>query len=139
MGKPIMIKELADDLISLHSARRQRRIEIRYTGLRHGEKLSESLWSQDEAVRPTVHPKINVATSKMPVDVDLDSAMDRLWWAIHWGSKEEIVEIIREVIPDFSPQVGPSERLEELAFPLPYELQEPPEAQPVAKMGYVEP
>jgi len=139
MGKPIRIKELADDLISLHSARRQRRIQIRYTGLRHGEKLSESLWSQDEAVRVTLHPKINVAASKMPVDVNLDSAMDRLWWAIHWGSKKEIVEIIREVIPDFSPQVAPSERLDELAFPLPYELQEPLEAQPVAKVGYVEP
>jgi len=139
MGKPIRIKELADDLISLHSARRQRRIQIKYTGLRHGEKLSEKLWSQDEAVRATPHPKINVATSKMPLDVDLDSAMDRLWWAIHWGSKREIVEIIREAIPDFNPQLAPAERLEELASPLPYELQKAVDAQPVAKMGYVEP
>jgi len=87
----------------------------------------------------TVHPKINVAASQMPVNVDLDSAMDRLWWAVHWGSKEEIIEIIREVIPDFNPQASLDARLDEIAFPLSYDAQHPPEAQPVAKMGYVEP
>ncbi len=139
MGKPIRIKDLAEDLISLYSTPRQRKVQIRYTGLRQGEKIAETLWSEDETVRVTVHPKINVAASQMPVNVDLDSAMDRLWWAVHWGSKEEIIEIIREVIPDFNPQASLDARLDEIAFPLSYDAQHPPEAQPVAKMGYVEP
>ncbi|MBN2208476.1 MAG: polysaccharide biosynthesis protein [Candidatus Coatesbacteria bacterium] len=139
MGKPIRIKDLAEDLISLCSTPRQRRVQIRYVGLRQGEKLSEALCSEDEEVRRTVHPKINVAVSRKPLDVDLDSAMDSLFRAVHWGSKEEIIETIREVIPDFSPQASLDTSLGELAFPLSYDMQHPPEAQPVAKMGYVEP
>ena len=139
MGKPIRIKDLAEDLISLCSTPRQRRVQIRYVGLRQGEKLAEALWSEDETVRMTVHPKINVAVSHKPVNVDLDSAMDRLFRAVHWGSKEEIIETIREVIPDFNPQASLDASLDEIAFPLSYDVQHPPEAQPVAKMGYVEP
>jgi len=139
MGKPIRIKDLAEDLINLYSAPRQRKVQIRYTGLRQGEKMTETLWSEDEKVRVTPHSKINVAVSQMPVNVDLDSAMDRLWWAVHWGSKEEIIEIIRELIPDFNPQASLDQRLDEIAFPLSYDVHHPPESQPVAKMGYVEP
>ncbi len=139
MGKPIRIKDLAEDLISLYSTSRQRKVQIKYTGLRQGEKIAEALWSEDETVRVTVHPKISVAVSRAPVNADLDSAMDNLWWAVHSGSKEEIVRIIREVIPDFNPQASLDERLDDIAFPLSYDIQHPPQAQPLAKMGYVEP
>ena len=139
MGNPVNIKDLAEDLISLYSTPKHRKVKIEYTGLRQGEKMTETLWSEDEKVRVTLHPKINSAVSQMPVSVDLDSAMDRLWWAVHWGSKEEIIEIIRELIPDFNPQASLDHRLDEIAFPLSYDVEHPPEPQPIAKMGYVEP
>ena len=139
MGKPIRIKDLAEDLISLYSTSRQHKIQIKYTGLRQGEKMDEALWSADETVRVTVHPKINVAVPRAPVEIDIDAMLDNLWWAIHWGSKGEIVAIIKEVIPDFRPQIGLDKRTEMSASNLSYNAQYPPESQPLAKMGHVEP
>lgn len=139
MGKPVKIKQLAEDLIRLCTSPRHRKIEIKYVGLREGEKVKEALWSADEEVQPTPHPKINVALSKMPANVDLDSAIDRLWWAITWGTKEEVVEIIREIVPEFKPLEYEHEQLEDVAFALSYDIEEAPPAQTLAKVGYVEP
>ncbi|MBN1593449.1 MAG: polysaccharide biosynthesis protein [Candidatus Coatesbacteria bacterium] len=139
MGKPVKIKDLAEDLISLCSTSRQNRIKIKYTGLRQGEKLDEVLWSEDEEVRVTSHPKINAAVPRHGIDIDLDAVMDSLWWAVHWGSKEEIVEIMRTLIPEFCPQESFEKDLEEVALPLSYDVEHSIESQPLAKVGYVEP
>ena len=56
MGEPVKIVELARTLIRI-SGRRD--IEINYTGLRPGEKLSEDLFSEDEGRRPSANPLIN--------------------------------------------------------------------------------
>lgn len=56
MGEPVKIADLANSLIRL-SGRRD--IEIHYTGLRPGEKLSEDLFSEDEGRRPSANPLIN--------------------------------------------------------------------------------
>lgn len=139
MGQPIKIKDLAEDLISLCSAPRQRKSEIRFIGLRQGEKLSETLWSKDEQVRPTAHPKINVAECLQPVNVDLDAAVDRLWWAVHWGTKEEMIENIREIIPDFNPEQSLENRVEDLSYWLSHNTKEAMPAQSIAEMSHVEP
>ena len=55
MGEQVKIVEVAQTLIRM-SGRRD--IEITYTGLRPGEKLHESLFSDDEACLPTSHPRI---------------------------------------------------------------------------------
>ena len=52
MGEPVRIVDLARDLIRLSGLEPDRDIEIRYTGLRPGEKLFEELFGADESLRP---------------------------------------------------------------------------------------
>ena len=63
MGEQVKIAELARELIRLFGLREED-IKIEYTGLRHGEKLSEDLQLGEEETEPTVHPKIRVVKSQ---------------------------------------------------------------------------
>ncbi len=58
MGQQIRILDLAEDLIRLSGLEPGKDIEIVFTGIRSGEKLSEDLWDQDSSFRPTSHPEI---------------------------------------------------------------------------------
>lgn len=60
MGDPVKISELAQEMIKLPGYQVGRDIEIQYTGLRPGERLSERLFNQHEAIGHTEHPKILV-------------------------------------------------------------------------------
>jgi FlaA1/EpsC-like NDP-sugar epimerase len=67
MGAPVKIVDLARDMIRLAGYTEQQ-IGIRFTGLRPGEKLFEELLADDEATRPTSHPKVRVASGAHHAD-----------------------------------------------------------------------
>jgi len=58
MGKPVRIVDLAERMIRLSGVKG---IEIRFTGLRDGEKLYEEVLNEEETSKPTFHPKIKIA------------------------------------------------------------------------------
>jgi FlaA1/EpsC-like NDP-sugar epimerase len=58
MGDPVKIVDLARDLIRLSGLEEGSDIEIRYTGIRPGEKLYEEVLFGDEDVRETEHAKV---------------------------------------------------------------------------------
>ena len=58
MGKPVKIVDLAERMIRLSGARN---VEIKYTGLREGEKLYEEVLNDKENTKPTFHKKIRIA------------------------------------------------------------------------------
>ena len=61
MGQPIKIKDLAEDLIRFSGYEPGRDIEIKYIGLRSGEKLYEELLLDEENTTATRHEKIYIA------------------------------------------------------------------------------
>ena len=105
MGKPVKILELAQNMIRLSGKEPGRDIEIVYSGIRPGEKLTEELWGQHETVSPTEHPKIRqltcpaidpkwlegelAALSKLVDAGDADGVVKRLAKATHSAERLE--------------------------------------------------
>jgi FlaA1/EpsC-like NDP-sugar epimerase len=67
MGEPVKILDLARNMIRLSGKQPDKEIEIEFIGTRPGETLYEKLWTDDESVSPTEHPKI-LRLSRHPVD-----------------------------------------------------------------------
>ncbi len=63
MGDPVRIAELAKQMINL-SGLQEEDIEIKFTGLRPGEKLYEELLADDELTLPTPHEKLRIAVAR---------------------------------------------------------------------------
>ena len=70
MGEPVKITDLARDMIELSGYQVGEEIQIEYTGLRPGERLSEALFSQDENCSRTQHEKIFVARNGIAPSLD---------------------------------------------------------------------
>ena len=58
MGKPVKIADMAQRMINLSGAKN---VEIKYTGLRAGEKLYEEVLNEKESTKPSFHDKIRIA------------------------------------------------------------------------------
>lgn len=106
MGEPVRIAELARDMIRLAGYTEQQ-IEIRYTGLRPGEKLYEELLADSEMTLPTPHPKVRVAKAVEPAAGWLDELLRWLDNACAAGSRSVHGEL-RRWVPEFAP--GQAER-----------------------------
>jgi len=101
MGEPVKILDLARDLITLSGFRAGEDIEIKFTGVRPGEKLFEELATTGENMLPTRHPKIAIWKNEPPDEAALNAALDRLLDAAYRGSRHEIVRIIKELVPEY--------------------------------------
>ena len=64
MGEPVGILDLAKDMIRLSGLRPDEDIVVRYTGVRPGERLEESLCEENQALLPTKHPRIRVLSRR---------------------------------------------------------------------------
>lgn len=109
MGEPIKIVDLAQDLIRLSGYEVGRDIEIRYSGLRPGEKLFEELFIPGEEYAPTEHRKVLIACNASQIVPDgLDDKIQELVTASKRNNEELIRETFRALIPEFAlPQESP--------------------------------
>ena len=101
MGQPVKIVDLAKHMIQLSGAQH---VEIKFSGLRDGEKLYEELLSTKENTKATHHPKIMVAQVR---EYDYDVAVrneERLLEASLSFEDMEIVKIMKEIVPEFKSQ-----------------------------------
>ena len=101
MGESVKIIDLAKKMITLSGLRVDRDIEIRYTGLRPGEKLYEELLNNDENTLPTHHPKILVAEVNTPSYAYMEVATNELNHLLSSGNNNSIVSKIKEIIPEY--------------------------------------
>ena len=101
MGEPIRIVDLATDLVRLSGLELGRDIEIRYTGIRPGERLYEEPFFCHEEVLPTGHPKI-LRTTNNQIPADVGSSIERLATAGRdCRSDEELRSLLKTLVPDF--------------------------------------
>ncbi len=96
MGEPVLIAELARDLIRL-SGFADNEIKVVYTGLRPGEKLFEELLAADESSLPTPHPKLRIARARQENGAWLDQLLKRLDDPAHHSDAEVRAELARWV------------------------------------------
>jgi FlaA1/EpsC-like NDP-sugar epimerase len=100
MGEPVKILDLATDLIRLSGLEPGQDIEIVFTGLRPGEKMSEVLWDNGVDHFPTDHPEITRLEKIELLDaVQLEEVILNLMQFATDGQVEELINLLDEVVP----------------------------------------
>jgi len=100
MGQQVRILDLAEDLIRLSGLEPGKDIEIVFTGIRPGEKLSEDLWEEDNPFEPTQHPDIFKFDD--PTNLrgeELKNKIAQLLDLADKGQAEAIISLIDATIP----------------------------------------
>ena len=109
MGKPVRIADLAQRMIDLSGAKG---VEIHYTGLRDGEKLYEEVLNDAELTKPTVHPKIKVASVReYPYEQALRNEEELLELSYTYDDMA-IVRKMKEIVPEYRSQHSKYEALD---------------------------
>ena len=113
MGEPVRIADLARRMIQLSGLKEGKDIEIKYTGLRPGEKLYEEVLSNKENTKETPHEKIRVASVREYAYSDVCHHIDRL---SELSKAVEILPMVREMkafVPEFKSKNSRFEELDE--------------------------
>jgi FlaA1/EpsC-like NDP-sugar epimerase/lipopolysaccharide/colanic/teichoic acid biosynthesis glycosyltransferase len=102
MGEPLRIDDLARTMIQLAGLKPDEDIEVRYQGLRPGEKLYEELTSADETPEPTAHPRIRKIRTACSWDpVWLAEKIENLRVLAVEMDSEGIRRALSEILPGF--------------------------------------
>tara|TARA_B110000908_G_scaffold172586_1_gene241041 strand:- start:923 stop:2626 length:1704 start_codon:yes stop_codon:yes gene_type:complete len=110
MGDSVKIIDLARKMISLSGMTVDKDIQIKVTGLRPGEKLYEELLANEENTLPTHHDKILIA--KTNVKKEIDQKINSLIGLIDGQKNDELVRIIKEIVPEYRSQNSTFEKLD---------------------------
>jgi FlaA1/EpsC-like NDP-sugar epimerase len=98
MGQPVKIADLAKRMIALSNAKN---VEIKYTGLREGEKLYEEVLNEMEGTKPTFHEKIRIAQVR---EYDYDEVAHEIDELIDIAKKFDNMATVRkmkEIVPEY--------------------------------------
>ncbi|MFZ5652541.1 MAG: polysaccharide biosynthesis protein [Bacillota bacterium] len=101
MGDPVKIVELAETLIRLSGLEPGKDIEIVFTGVRPGEKLSEELTAEWEDVIPTENERIFLVKPQAVNCRQVESLIENIEKDIYCLNDQRALEIIRAVVPDY--------------------------------------
>ena len=104
MGEPMKIVDLVADLIRLSGKEVDKDIEIRYSGIRPGEKLYEELVFGAEQAMPTRHPKV-LRARNADLPAEITTAVDDLIGAAQHGfADRELREMLKRLVSDYDPR-----------------------------------
>jgi FlaA1/EpsC-like NDP-sugar epimerase len=100
MGEQIKILDLANDLIRLSGLEPGKDIEIVFTGIRPGEKLSEALWDEGADYLSTIHPDIlRLNENEVLASNDLSAAIENMIELGINSDPEQIVNMLNKTVP----------------------------------------
>ncbi len=101
MGQQIKIVDLAEDLIKLSGLEPGKDIDIVFSGIREGEKLSEDLWNVGKHFNKTTHPDIYSEQGKEELyGKALSNTVEELISLAEAGSSEKIINELNMIIPN---------------------------------------
>jgi len=101
MGEPVKVLDVAINLIRLSGLVPHKDIKIKYVGLRPGEKLYEELFSADEPMIPTHHPKISIAQVADSDFETLKRRIDYVLSTLNDLSETEVIEQMQLIVPGY--------------------------------------
>lgn len=105
MGEPLRIVDLARDLIRLSGISAEE-APLRFTGLRPGEKLQESLWEENAQIHPTAHPEVvRVVEHESPAAELLPAQVRMLMEATSQANHDNLYVALSSLIPTFCPPI----------------------------------
>ena len=106
MGEQVRILDLAEDLVRLSGLEPGKDIEITFTGIRPGEKLSEALWDEGADYQRTIHPDI-LRLEEPQLDLDLKQIVATLENLAEKSDDKEILKLLDQTIPGSAVQNAP--------------------------------
>ncbi|HPG73148.1 MAG TPA: nucleoside-diphosphate sugar epimerase/dehydratase [Bacteroidales bacterium] len=112
MGEPIKIVNLAKQMIQLSGLKLGEDIQIRFTGLRPGEKLYEELLANKENTVTTYHPRIMIAKVREYNYNHIKELTDNIINQVEEKQEESIVKEMKNIVPEFISQNSPYEKLD---------------------------
>lgn len=101
MGNPVKIVDLARRMIRLSGARH---VDIKFTGLRDGEKLYEEVLNDAEITMPTIHPKVKIAKVREYDYANVCKRIEELVRKSYTDDDMQIVKAMKEIVPEFKSQ-----------------------------------
>ncbi len=112
MGEQVRILDLAEDLIRLSGLEPGRDVEIVFTGIRPGEKLSEDLWDSGNAFAKTLHPDISQLSGNEDLRGEkLKKSIDEIIRLAQEGDQQAVLGMMDDLIPGASVRSMPPPEL----------------------------
>lgn len=102
MGEPVKILSLAENLIKLHGKEPYAEIDIKFTGLRPGEKLFEELLMSEEGLKETANKKIFIGTQIEIDEESFEKALEVIKEKAQSNNSDASVEELRRLVPTFN-------------------------------------
>jgi FlaA1/EpsC-like NDP-sugar epimerase len=112
MGKSVRIVDLAKRMISLSGLTLGKDIQVRFSGLRPGEKLYEELLNSKENTIPTHHPRILIAKVREYNADEVAHQINELIELSRSGNEKEVVRKMKAIVPEFKSQNSIFEELD---------------------------
>lgn len=101
MGSPVKITTLAENLIRMYGKVPYKDVEIKFTGLRPGEKLFEELLMSEEGLKATENKKIFIG-NQIPINSeDFIEKLEKLEECAIANEPEKTIEALHEIVPTF--------------------------------------
>ena len=102
MGDPVKITSLAENLIRMYGKVPYKDVEIKFTGLRPGEKLFEELLMNEEGLKSTDNKKIFIGNQIAIDEADLLAKLSKLRKFADDNDSDSTVEMLSEIVPTFN-------------------------------------